>query len=299
MSLPTGQLAALATACCWSANSVLFTLAGRRVGSRTVNISRLLVALLAMVGLHVIFLGTPFPVEAGKARFLWLGISGLIGFALGDAVLFEAFVRLGPRLAMLIMTLWPIFATVMAWAFLGEKLGGARLAAMAVTLGGIAWVVGDKRSVAEGQAPASRRTGIFLALGGALGQATGFLLSRFGLEGGFHPVSANLLRVTAGTVALGGWMLLRGELVDNLGRLKDRRAALAIAAGAISGPVIGVVLSLYAQAHAPQGIAATLMSLSPVILLPVSALLFHERITFRAVVGTVITLAGAAALFIV
>lgn len=298
MPLPTGQVAALATAFCWSTNSVLFTLAGRRVGSPTVNIARLLMALLAMIGLHMLFLGSPFPMAAGGHRFLWLGISGLIGFALGDAVLFEAFVRLGPRLAMLIMTLWPIFASLLAWAFLGERLGGARLLAMAVTLGGIAWVVSDRRSQADAS-HATPRGGILLALGGALGQATGFLLSRFGLEGGFHPVSANLLRVTAGCLALGGWMLLRGELGPNLSRLRDRKALLAIAAGAIAGPVVGVVLSLYAQTHAPQGVAATLMSLSPVILLPVSALVFGERITPRAVLGTLVTVLGAAALFVV
>lgn len=292
-----GPLAALATAVCWSANSVLFTLAGRRIGSATVNISRLLVALVGMVGLHLALLGTPFPIQAGGPRFAWLGLSGLIGFALGDAVLFEAFVRLGPRLAMLVMTLWPLFATVLAWLFLGERLGPAQLGAMAVTLGGIAWVVGDRASAGE-ERPRQLAGGILLALGGALGQAVGFLFSRFGLEGDFHPVSANLLRVVAGTVALGGWMLVRGELLGHFGRLRDRKAFLFVALGAAAGPVVGVVLSLYAQAHAPQGVAATLMSISPVLLLPVSVVLFGERVGPGAVAGTLLTVGGAAALFL-
>ncbi|MGI5861142.1 MAG: DMT family transporter [Myxococcales bacterium] len=292
-----GPLAALATALCWSTNSVLFTLAGRRVGSPTVNIARPCFALVAMVGLHTLLLGTPFPADDGERRFVWLGISGLIGFALGDAVLFESFVRLGPRLAMLIMTLWPIFATVLAWIFLGERLGLAHLAAMAATLGGIAWVVSDKPS-GEGLGPRKLASGVLLAVGGALGQAVGFLFSRFGLEGGFHPVSANLLRVLAATLALGGWMLLRGQLLGHLGKLRDRTAFGLIAVGAAAGPVAGVVLSLYAQSHAPQGVAATLMSVSPVILLPVSAALFGERITGRAIAGTLLTVGGAAVLFL-
>jgi len=293
-----GELASLLTAFCWSTNSVLFSLAGQRVGSPTVNITRLAWALLAMVLLHVLVLGSPFPVGAEPWRFGWLGISGLIGFALGDAVLFEAFVRLGPRLAMLIMTLWPVFATVLAWAFLGERLSAGRLAAMGAALGGIAWVVADKASKADGVSRKHLAGGVLLALGGAVGQATGFLFSRFGLEGGFHPISANLVRVTAGILALSLWMALRRELVPNFAKLKDRKAALMIAIGAAAGPVTGVVLSLYAQTRAPQGVAATLMSLSPVILLPVSAWLYQEKITWRAVGGTALTLAGVAGLFL-
>lgn len=293
-----GQLAALLTAFCWSTNSVFFTLAGRRVGSRTVNITRLVLALVAMVALHQVFLGSPFPTDIGRSRLAWLSISGLIGFALGDAVLLESLVRLGPRLSMLIMTLWPLFATTLAWAFLGEQLGAGRVAAMVATLGGIAWVVNDQASGADRVRPGHLISGVLLALGGALGQAVGFLFSRFGLEGNFHPVSANLIRVLAGTASLSLWMLFRGHLLESFGKLRDRKAFAFIGLGALGGPVAGVVLSLYAQTHAPQGVAATLMSLSPVILLPVSAVLFQERITWRAVAGTLITLGGAGALFV-
>lgn len=293
-----GQIAALLTAFCWSTNSVFFTLAGRRVGSPTVNVTRLGLAWFAMIALHLVVLGSPWPMAAGSSRLMWLGISGLIGFAAGDAVLFEAFVRLGPRLAMLIMTLWPVMAALMAWAFLGEQLTLAKVGAMGVTLGGIAFVVSGGSSAADTTSGKTLGSGILLAVLGALGQATGFLFSKFGLAGGFHPISANLVRVTAGILGLTLWMGLRRELGPNLAKLKDRKAFGWIAMGAVAGPVTGVILSLYAQAHAPLGIAATLMSLSPVILMPVSALVFHEKITARAIVGTCITVAGAAALFL-
>lgn len=293
-----GQIAALLTAFCWSTNSVFFTLAGRRVGSPTVNVTRLGLAWFAMIALHLVVLGSPWPMAAGSSRLMWLGISGLIGFAAGDAVLFEAFVRLGPRLAMLIMTLWPVMAALMAWAFLGEQLTLAKVGAMGVTLGGIAFVVSGGSSAADTTSGKTLGSGILLAVLGALGQATGFLFSKFGLAGGFHPISANLVRVTAGILGLTLWMGLRRELGPNLAKLQDRKAFGWIAMGAVAGPVTGVILSLYAQAHAPLGIAATLMSLSPVILMPVSALVFHEKITARAIVGTCITVAGAAALFL-
>ena len=292
-----GELASILTAFCWSGNSVCFTIAGRRVGSSTVNIVRLWIALAAMLLLHLALFGSPFPHAEGW-RLSVLGISGLIGFALGDAVLFEAFVLLGPRLTMLIMTLWPVFSAVLAWALLGQKMSVAGILAMAVTLGGIALVVGDHASAADGGKPRKLTLGILLALGGALGQAVGFLLSKYGMAGNYSPISANLIRVSAGTLALSLWLLFRGQLVENFLRLKDRRAFGFITLGAISGPVVGVVLSLFAISHAQYlGVASTLMSLSPVILLPVAIFVFKERVTFKATLGTVITLAGAAALF--
>jgi len=292
-----GELASILMAFCWYANSVGFTIAGRRVGSATVNVVRLWIALVAMVVLHLLLTGTFFPHAEGW-RLGYLGVSGLIGFAIGDAVLFEAFVLLGPRLTMLIMTLWPVFAAVLAWVFLGQAMSRWTIMAMAMTLGGIALVVGDHRTVADGGRPKKLALGILLTLGGALGQAVGFLLSKYGLAGNYSPVSANLIRVAAGTLAISLWLLFRGHLVENFLRLKDRRASVLIVLGGLSGPVLGVVLSLYAIGHAKfLGVASTLMSLSPVILLPVSVVLFKEKVTARAIVGTVITLAGAAALF--
>jgi drug/metabolite transporter (DMT)-like permease len=291
-----GESAALLTALCWSLNSICFTVAGRRVGSASVNLGRLLMAWAALVLIHLAVYGSLFPLQAGSARLGWLGTSGLIGFALGDAVLFEAFVLIGARLAMLLMTLSPIFSALLAWLFLGQNLSLPKILAMVVTLGGIAWVVwggGDHEDH-----PHLWR-GVLLGVGGALGQSVGMLFSKFGLAGSFPPISANLIRVTAGVAALLLYFGLAGRLRGTLGALRDGRATAYIGLGAVTGPVLGVVLSLVAIARAPMGVATTLMSLSPVILLPVSHFVFQEKLGGHAILGTLLALAGAAALFFV
>lgn len=295
-----GELASFFTAICWASNAVLFAKSGCRVGSGTVNASRLAVALGVMAVLHLVLVGTLFPAGAGAVRMVELGISGLIGFALGDALLFEAYVLLGPRLAVLIYTLWPVFAAVMAWALLGQTMGLAKACAMVVTLSGIAMVVAEKGKGAPGQGQPRRFTlGLVLALGGAAGQAVGFIFSKYGMAGGFSPISANLIRVAAGASALWLWQLLRGELVPNFRRLQDTHAALLIALGALSGPVIGVVLSLYAINHARYlGVASTIMSLSPVMILPYAVFVEKERVGLLAWAGTVISIGGAGAMFL-
>jgi drug/metabolite transporter (DMT)-like permease len=292
-----GQLAALTTSLCWASNSVSFTLAGRRVGAQTVNFSRLWVAFLTMLLLNLVFFGAPLPLHAGGPTWFWLALSGLVGFALGDALLFEAFLRLGPRLAMLIVTVWPVFTTLMAWAWFDERLGATRLLAIGVTLAGLAWVVSGGHPDEDGKPHPHLVTGVLLALGGALGQAVGIILSKKGLQGGLHPVQANMIRVLAGTLTVTVSALVRGEGMTYLRRLRDLRALGHITAGGLTGPVLGVILSLVAITHIHAGVASTLMSLPPVILLPVSAWIFHERITARSLLGTLITLAGVAGLF--
>lgn len=291
-----GESAALLTSLCWSLNSVCFTVAGRRVGSASVNLGRLLMAWGVLVLLHLALYGSFFPMQAGSPRLGWLGASGLIGFALGDAVLFEAFVLLGARLAMLLMTLSPLFSALLAWLFLGQNLSLPKAVAMAVTLGGIAWVVwGD----GDHQTHPHLWRGILLGIGGALGQSVGLVFSKFGLAGDFPPISANLIRVTAGLAALLLYFGATGRLRGTLGAMRDGRATAFIGLGAVTGPVLGVVLSLIAIAKAPMGVAATLMSLSPVILLPVAHFVFKEKVGGHAILGTLLALAGAAALFFV
>jgi len=291
-----GEGAALLTALCWSLNSVCFTVAGRRVGSAAVNLIRLLMAWGVLLLLHLLLYGTLFPWSAGGARLGWLGLSGLIGFALGDAVLFEAFVLIGARLAMLLMTLSPIFSALLAWLCLGQSLSLLKVAAMVVTLGGIAWVVwGD----GEQEAHPHLWRGVLLGVGGALGQSIGLVFSKLGLAGDFPPVSANLIRVTAGVLALLVTFGSTGRLPATLASLRDGRATAFIGLGAVTGPVLGVVLSLIAIARAPMGVAATLMSLSPILLLPVSHFVFQEKVGGHAIFGTLLALAGAAALFFV
>ena len=291
-----GETAALLTSLCWALNSVCFTVAGRRVGSAAVNLLRLLMAWGVLLLVHLAIYGQVFPFQAGGARLGWLGMSGLIGFALGDAVLFEAFVLIGARLAMLLMTLSPIFSALLAWAFLGQSMGLPKVLAMAVTLGGIAWVVwGD----GDHQAHPQLWRGVLLGIGGALGQSVGLVFSKFGLAGNFPPISANLIRVTAGVIGLVAWFALTGRLHRTLASARDARATAFIGLGAVTGPVLGVVLSLVAITLAPMGVAATLMSLSPVILLPVSHFVFKEKVGGHAILGTLLALAGAAALFFV
>jgi len=297
-----GEIAALLTSVCWAFNSVVFTQAGRRVGAVTVNNIRIWAAFPVLLVLHGLLFGNAFPFDIELNRFLYLGISGLIGFVVGDTMLFESFLLIGPRLTMLLALLVPVFSTMLAWVFLGEALRIPEIISILVTIGGVAWVVAEKTAPVDKVAsrpPQKYRLGILLAIGGAGGQAVGLMFSRLGLAGGYSAISATLVRVGVAGMALMLLGLLHGKLHAHLAKMKDKKALLEICAGSLTGPVLGVVLSLEAIAHTHIGVASTLMSLTPVFLLPVSHFLFKEKITSRAIIGTMIALLGVILLFLI
>ena len=295
-----GEIAGLSTSVCWAFNSVVFTFAGRRVGSQTVNHMRIWISFMAMFAVHPLFMGTLFPYHIEGWRFLYLSISGVIGLVVGDGLLFESFLLIGPRLASLLMLLAPVISAFLAWVILGEVLLVLEIFGILVTMGGIAWVVAERTNSltqAHVNKPPKYALGVILGIGGAVGQAVGLLLSRMGLEGGYSTISANQVRVGAAACALLLIGLLKKNLTTHFVKMRDKKALAQISTGALSGPVLGVILSLEAIAHTHIGVASTLMSLTPVLLLPVSHFLFKEKVSPRAIIGTIIALAGVILLF--
>ena len=290
-----GEIAALATAVCWAVTSLLFTVAGKQVGSQLVNRVRLPLAALLLAIAHLLWQGEVLPIHAGSSRWGWLGLSAISGLVVGDGLLFQAFVLIGARLAMLLMTLAPVIGALLAWVFLGETLSLLEIGAVIVTMGSVAWVVSEQRNSnsVDGN-PRSYVIGVLCGIGGAVGQALGLVLSKQGMVGAFPALSASLIRLTTASMVIWLWALIQGQLRPTIEGLRNRRARWAIAGGALTGPFMGMTLSLVAVQLTHVGIASTLMSLSPVFLLPMSHWIFKERITQRAIVGTVVAMVGVA-----
>jgi drug/metabolite transporter (DMT)-like permease len=293
-----GELAALATSLTFSVGSTMFTAAGRRIGSINVNRTRLVIAAVFLSITHWVTLGSLLPLDAAPERWLWLGLSGVVGLVVGDIFLFQAFVLVGPRLSMLMMSLAPIIAALEAWVFLGETLTGGQIFGIALTIAGIGWVVMDGSGKNGNDRDYGR--GILLGLGGAIGQATGLVLAKNGLGGEFSPISANLIRMIAAIIVLWGITFLQGQAKATIQALRnDKKGAFFTTAGAFLGPFLGVSLSLFAIQRVEVGVASTLTSLPPVFLLPISYFVFKERFGWGAILGTLLAMAGVAALFLV
>ncbi len=294
-----GEIAGLVTALCWAFTSVFFTIGGIRVGSAIVNRVRLLIAAIFLSFTHLLTTGNLFPVVADPERWFWLGISGLVGFVIGDAMLFEAFVVVGTRVSMLLMSLAPIMSALFAWIFLNEVLNLLEITAIMLTVSGIIWVVADKQKDKTWVKGKRLFWGITLGVGGALGQTFGLNLSKKGLGGGFSTLTGNLIRVLCAVVVIWLFTMVRGKVKQTFISLKDKKAFQALIAGSFFGPFVGVWLSLVAIKYARIGIASTLMSTTPIILIPFTYWIFKDRITINAILGTIVAVIGVAILLLV
>lgn len=246
-----------------------------------------------------IFTGNPWPVDAGWERWLWLGTSGIVGLVIGDAFLFQAFVWIGPRISMLMMSLAPIIAAFVAWIFLGESLSGMQIAGVLITLIGVSWVILDKNNKTSGKKENYLR-GILYGLAAATGQGLGLVLAKPGLGDDYFPLSANFIRMFIAFVLIWLITIAQRKFRATIREVRMNPPALmAILGGAFSGPFLGVTLSLFALQNTSIGVASTLMALPPIFLLPVEYIIFKEKIGWGSILGTVVALLGVGVLFLV
>ncbi len=292
-----GELAALATAVCWSFTAIFFSYSGRRVGSDVVNRSRLVFALMFLLITHWALEGEPFPRAVEPYRWGWLAVSSVLGLVLGDAFLFRAYVDIGPRLAMLMMSTVPIMSALSGRLFFGENISALELFGILLAVAGVGWVVSEGQS---DPALADRRkyyNGLLFAFLGAVGQVANLVTARFALDGGFPTLSATVIRILIALVILWGLAAARGQVRYTLRQWGDRLAFRALLAGATVGPFLGIWLSLAAVQNARLGIASTLMALPPVMLIPLEYALFRRQVSRRSILGTGLAMAGVALLF--
>jgi drug/metabolite transporter (DMT)-like permease len=291
-----GELAAVGTACCWTASALAFEAAGRRVGSLVLNLIRLVPALVLLSVYSWLVRGMAFPIDASAHAWLWLSLSGLIGFTVGDLCLFRAFVRVGARVSMLLMATVPLLTTLLGLLVMSELLSARQLLGMLLTVGGVSSVALERRPDAAGQLQRLPLDGILLALCGAVCQALGLVLSKLGM-GAYDAFAATQIRVLAGILGMSVVFTVIGWWPRVRRALADRPAMVPIGIGAFFGPFLGVSLSLVAIKYTYAGVAATLMALVPVLIIPASVLLFGEKVSRLAVIGAGVAVTGTVLLF--
>ncbi len=141
--------------------------------------------------------------------------------------------------------------------------------------------------------------GILCGLGAAAGQALGLVTARMGLYGDFSALSGTLIRMVAAALVLWAITLVAGQAGPSMRLFIQHPPAVRMAlAGAFFGPFAGVTLSLYAVQHSAIGVASTLSSLMPIIMLPIGYFFFRERFGWQAVAGTLLAMAGVVLLFV-
>ncbi len=291
-----GEFAALTAAFFWGFGALLFESAGTRIGAFATNVLRLVLACLLLSFTLFLQKGFFFPMHATPDNMFWLGLSGIVGLAIGDGALFYAIVILGPRLSTLLLSLAPPFTAVVAWIVLDEQLGWMAIAGILLTIAAIFWVVGEKHD--NELIRGSKTVGILLGFVAAIGQGMGVILVKIGLDSNLDSLSATLLRMIPATIALALLALFTRRAKRILLAVRDKTVALIVLGGAILGPYIGVWLSLVAVKYTKAGIASTLLATVPILIIPIEFMVHRRKPTLRAIIGTVLAVSGIALIFL-
>lgn len=308
-----GEFAALATAVIWSFSALAWAQAGKHVSAMAVVCLRTLLAVILLAGIHLVCLGNPWQADMDRQRMLLLAASGFLGAGVGDMFTFHSLVRIGPRLGMLLLNLSPILAALVGYLWLGEGLSPRSIIGMLLTVGAVIWVVTERRGgTTAGTSPQKKTTseaavphkaafarGVIEGAIGAGFVAFGFVLSRKGLAGAeprISGLSAALVRVSAAGIFLWPAAVVSGYFRPALAAVANRKAMKFIVAGTFIGPVFGIWMSMLAFQNASAGVATTLVSTTPVMMIPIVWLLFGERPSLRAVLGSIVAVVGVALL---
>ena len=321
-----GETIALGVAVSWTATALFAEVASKRMGSLPLNTLRMTMSLLLLTVTLWLLLGVPYPRYADSSTWLWLTLSGVVGYVIGDYCLMQGYIYIGSRFGQLFMTLSAPTAALMGRLLLGEEMSWLALLGMVVTLSGISMSILSKHDGEERVKLSLPPKGVFFAAVAGICQGFGLVLSKMGLEhydnalsvagidpsvvpeGALLPVpllfsipfAATMIRATIGL--MGFFVLLVIFNKDWRQKLHhaatDRRAMWCLLGATVFGPFVGVSASLLATQYTSTGIAQTLFALTPVLIIAPAAWLFHQKVTAREVIGAVISVVGVCLFFI-
>lgn len=292
----TGEFAALLTAIFWTVTSLSFESATNRIGTVAVNILRLVIGLVFLSIFTLIRRGELLPTGASSDNWLWLTLSGLVGFVFGDLFLFKSYSLIGSRFSMLIMTLVPPITAFFSFIIIGEHLTLFHSIGMTLTFTGIAMAIFSRGGKGEKLSLKLAPRGILFAVGGAVGQALGLVLSKLGLRD-YDPFAATQIRIIAGIF---GYIALVTVLLrwGNVRRaLRNREGMIYTTVGSFFGPFLGVSFSLVAVKYTEAGVASTIMALVPVFIILPAVVLYKEKVTLYEMTGAFVSVGGVALFF--
>lgn len=306
----SGELLSLLVAVMWTFTALFAEVASKRMGTLVLNVWRMLLTILLLGIVLWWTCGKPWPQYANTEVWKWFLASGFMGFVFGDYCLFNAYIVMGSRFGQLFMTLASPFAAIAAWLMMGETMGMLALLGMIVTLSGIGISIMGKDDDGTRHLKLPRK-GILLGIGAGMGQGIGLVLSKQGLMhyaanipseatdvAAMMPFAGTQMRAVMGLIGFGATLIFLKKWRNMLHFFTDLRGAAAAMGAILLGPFFGVSLSLMAVGMTNTGVAQTLMSLTPILILWPSRLMFGTKISMQEVVGAVIAVAGASLFFI-
>ena len=286
-----GESLALAAAFGWVGSSVFLERASKETGTLAVNLIRLIIALLFLGVITYVKRGLVLPLDVTKESLKFLSISGLFGLFLGDFFLYKSYIKIGPRITLLVMTFSPIAVSILSFFILGEKIEGFKVLGMLLTIIGIAIVILKKKNDKE-----FSKVGFIYALLAMLGESLGIIFTRLGsIE--YDSFATIQVRTIPAILAFIVYISLKKEWSNIKEGIVNKKGMIYIVLGTIVA-TLGVTALVEAMKYANVGIVSTLAATSPILIIPISIIFFKEKVSILEGIGALISFVGITIFFI-
>jgi DME family drug/metabolite transporter len=295
-----GAVAAFTASVTWAFASARYAQMSESAGPVRVNLLRALAAAALWSGALALVEGPGALSRVDAAHTLLLAGSIVCSYAIGDSVFYAAATRAGISVALAIATIYPLWAALYGALFRGESFGVLRaLGLLACVVGIASLLVQTHRSRLPGQQNAL--LGIALALLTSLFWAGNTVFLKLGAQG-LSLYQANAVRFSFGALLLIAQLPFqrrtpRAERPPGAVEVREERVGMWQLARRLWLPLLadtglGSVAFAYGITHTDLALGATLSSLSPLVALPIAAVLGTERVTLGKVIAVSITVGG-------
>ena len=280
-----GALAALGSALTWAVTSLLARSLQPGLGSVVVNAARSTVGGALLLGWVAATVGEGAFAAASTSALALLALSIVTAIAIGDTVCFESMHLLGVGRAMTIAMTYPVGATALAAAFLGEPITLPIVAGALLTLGGIVLIV----------APWAERTpderfwlGVGMATLASLAWAVSAVLLKPPLRE-MDAVTTQAIRLPLAAIVL--WATPWARVgASGLGRIGGAALVRLVALGVLTA--LSSVMFVASVKYAGVAVSTVLSSTAPMFAIPLARVFFGERLSRTALLGASVTIAG-------
>lgn len=328
-----GEACALLAALTWSVSVILFK-RSEAVTPLAMNLFKNTVA-AALLGLTLAALllsgWTELPLQRSRTDWARLLLSGVLGIAASDTLIFMALRRLGASLLAVVDCIYAPTIVALSVLVLHEPVPASFLAGGALVVGGVLLTVTERAPAQEqvtplelggaAEAPAAsvaapidtataappaepgqRALGIAYGLAGIAAMAAGVVLAKPALDSG-DLVEVTLVRLLAGVAALLLWVSLkpligldpggaaRSEVLSVLGRRDVWRTLIP---ASVLGTYVAMLFWLGGFKWAPVSVASVLNQLASVFTVVLAWLMLGEPLSGRRITGTLAAVVGAA-----
>ncbi len=284
-----GQLCALLAALVWAFALMLFKKGGESVAPLPLNLFKNTIGLL-LFALTLPFVPQWMPAGgASAADLLNLAISGVLGIAVADTLLFAGLNRIGVGLIAIADCSYTPLVILFAWILLDERLTGQQGIGVAMILIAILIAFGSPR--AAGHTRRDLIIGFSLTAAALTMMALAIVMVKPALER-WPLIPASALRLLTGTAALAAIAAMLPQRRQLWQVFRPGRVWRSTIPASVLGTYLSLLLWIAGFKYAQASIAAALNQTSTIFALILATLVLREPLSASKVLAVGLAVGG-------